>query len=118
MEQIVPGATGRICPNPGARPALNRLVDHLVPGRSAEVRPSLRKELAATMIIKLPLDVASVKIRNKGAVAEPDDGEDSSVWAGILPLRLSVGTPAAGADVPDGVPVPPSVLAVARRLGG
>jgi nitroimidazol reductase NimA-like FMN-containing flavoprotein (pyridoxamine 5'-phosphate oxidase superfamily) len=96
--------------------ALDRLVDHLVPGRSAEVRHPLRKELAATMIIRLPLDVASVKVRATGAATDPDDGEDRTVWAGVLPLRLEAGTPVAEADVPTSVPVPPSVLAAGRRF--
>ncbi len=97
--------------------ALDRLVDHLVPGRSVEVRPPLRKELAATMIVRLPLDVASVKIRATGAATDPDDGEDRTAWAGVLPLRLAAGSPVAEPDVPESVRVPASVLAVAQRLG-
>lgn len=96
--------------------ALDRLVDHLVPGRSVEVRPPLRKELSATMIIRLPLEVASVKVRDAGAGVDPDDGEDRSVWAGVLPLWITAGSPVPEADVPDSVAVPPSVLAAAARF--
>jgi nitroimidazol reductase NimA-like FMN-containing flavoprotein (pyridoxamine 5'-phosphate oxidase superfamily) len=96
--------------------ALDRLVDHLVPGRSVEVRAPLRKELAATMIIRLPLDVASVKVRAAGAATDPGDGEDRTVWAGVLPLRVEAGAPVAEADVGESVPVPPSVLAAGRRF--
>ena len=36
--------------------------EHLVPGRWAEVRPPSRKELAATLVLALPLDEWSVKV--------------------------------------------------------
>ena len=41
--------------------ALDLLVDHVTPGRSAELRRPSRKELAATTVLALPLHEASVK---------------------------------------------------------
>jgi hypothetical protein len=96
---------------------LDRLVDHLLPGRSSEVRPSTRKELAATSIVRLPLASASVKVRAMGAGAAPDDGEDRSVSAGVLPLALVAGEAVAESDVPVSVTVPPSVVAAAVGAG-
>ena len=95
--------------------ALHHLTEHLMPGRSAEVRPSLRKEYAATLMLRLPLDQVSVKVRDGEAVEEPD-GEDQSVWAGILPFTTTVGDP-----IPDpGVTAEPpaSLDATKRRFSG
>ncbi len=97
---------------------LDRLVDHLLPGRSREVRTSTRKELAATTVVRLPLTTASVKVRAKGAGSDPADGEDRSVWAGILPLALVSGEARAEDDVPDSVPVPASVRRVVSARDG
>ena len=98
--------------------ALERLVDHLLPGRSGEVRPPTRKELAATLVVRLPLTTASVKIRANGAGTDPDDGEDRSVWAGVLPLAVRAGEAVPEARRTDvGVRCPPSVVAAAVRAG-
>jgi uncharacterized protein len=96
--------------------ALHRLVDHLLPGREGEVRPSNRRELAATLVLRLPLDRVSVKVRAEAVTVEPDDGEDRSVWAGVLPTVTVAGEPVAHPDVAEGVAVPASVRVAARRL--
>ena len=90
--------------------ALLVVSEHLMPGRWAEVRPSTRKELAATSVLRLGLDRASVKVRAHGPSEEPDDGEDRAVWAGVLPLALVAGVPAPSSDVP------PSVRAAAAKF--
>ena len=43
--------------------ALQLITDHLIPGRSAEIRENAKKELAATRVLALDLAEASVKIR-------------------------------------------------------
>jgi nitroimidazol reductase NimA-like FMN-containing flavoprotein (pyridoxamine 5'-phosphate oxidase superfamily) len=93
--------------------ALLVVSEHLMPGRWDEVRPSTRKELAATSILRIGLDRASVKVRAHGASEEPDDGEDRAVWAGVLPLSLVAGTPEPSSDAA----VPASVEAAAARYG-
>jgi hypothetical protein len=72
--------------------ALAAMVDHAVPGRSAQVRPPDRKELAATLVIRVPLDEASAKVRT-GPPIDDDRDLDLPVWAGVLPVRLVVGDP-------------------------
>jgi nitroimidazol reductase NimA-like FMN-containing flavoprotein (pyridoxamine 5'-phosphate oxidase superfamily) len=52
---------------------LNRIVDHLVPGRSSAVRPPNRKELAKTSVLALSLTEASVKTRAGAANDEEQD---------------------------------------------
>jgi nitroimidazol reductase NimA-like FMN-containing flavoprotein (pyridoxamine 5'-phosphate oxidase superfamily) len=99
--------------------ALNRLTDHLLPGRVDEVRRSTRRELAATTVLRLRLDRCSVKVRTgppTSTEGEGGDGADASVWAGVLPLAVTAGDPVASPDVPAGIPVPSSVLAAAARL--
>lgn len=96
--------------------ALTVLSEHLFPGRTQEVRASTARELAATLVLRVPLDRVSVKVAAGPLEADPDDVEPRSVWAGVVPLALVAGEPVSGPDVPPGVDVPESALrAVARQ---
>jgi nitroimidazol reductase NimA-like FMN-containing flavoprotein (pyridoxamine 5'-phosphate oxidase superfamily) len=95
--------------------ALDLLVDHVAPGRSAELRRPTRKELAATTVLALPLHEASVKRRAGDPQDEDFDVEAGGVWAGVLPLRLTASAPVSSADASD-VPVPEHVLRRAADL--
>lgn len=96
--------------------ALARLSEHLMPGRAEDVRPMTAREIAATMVLRLPLDQASVK-DNAGSLAEVDgDGEDRTVWAGMLPLRMVAGEPLTAPQTTPGTPVPESVRRAAARV--
>jgi uncharacterized protein len=93
--------------------ALDLIVDHIVPGRAATLRAHTRKELAATIVIAVPLAEASVKTRAAGPSDEPEDVA-AGVWAGVVPLSV-----VAGEIQPDGDgPVPPDVLGLVARWGG
>ncbi len=83
--------------------ALDALVDHVVRGRSREMRPHKEIELKQTLVLALPLDEASAKIRTGGPV---DDEEDYAlpIWAGVVPLKLTPGEPIADRDVTVDVP--------------
>jgi nitroimidazol reductase NimA-like FMN-containing flavoprotein (pyridoxamine 5'-phosphate oxidase superfamily) len=70
--------------------ALGLIVDHVIPGRSATLRPNTRKELAATVVLALPLAEASVKARTGGPKDEAED-VDTGAWAGVVPLALTAG---------------------------
>ena len=80
--------------------ALDGLVEHVVRGRSRDVRPPNEVELKQTLVLALPLEEASAKIRTGGPV---DDEEDYAlpIWAGVVPLALKAGEPVAD----DGVSV-------------
>ena len=82
--------------------ALDALVEHVVKGRSAETRPANEKELRQTMVLALPIEEASAKVRTGGPV---DDEEDYALpyWAGVVPLRLAYGDPVADERVIVGV---------------
>lgn len=87
------------------RTALDVLVDHAVPGRSADCRPANAKELAATAVLRIDLEEVSAKLRTGGVNDEP---EDLSLphWAGVIPVRRQYGTPLADADLSPGVELP------------
>src|SRR6266511_2377218 len=67
--------------------ALERLVEHIAPGRSAEVRGPSESELRQTLVLALPLHEASAKIRTGPPIDDVDDYK-LPVWAGVVPLRM------------------------------
>jgi nitroimidazol reductase NimA-like FMN-containing flavoprotein (pyridoxamine 5'-phosphate oxidase superfamily) len=85
------------------RAALHALVEHVVPGRSADARPPNASELRATSVLTLAIDEASAKVRTGGPV---DDEEDLAlpIWAGQLPVAATYGSPVAEPDVRASVP--------------
>jgi nitroimidazol reductase NimA-like FMN-containing flavoprotein (pyridoxamine 5'-phosphate oxidase superfamily) len=72
--------------------ALRAFVEHVVPGRSDEVRGGDRKELAATAVLALPLEEVSAKVRGGPPIDEEED-HALPTWAGVLPLALTPGEP-------------------------
>ncbi|WP_159737876.1 pyridoxamine 5'-phosphate oxidase family protein [Vibrio atypicus] len=69
---------------------LNHFIEQIAPGRTDHIRLSNQKELSATMLLKMPLTEASVKISNFGVNDDQAD-LDLPVWAGVLPYRTVVG---------------------------
>ena len=90
--------------------ALGALVEHIVPGRGAEVRPGDHRELAATAVVAVPLEEVSAKVRRGNPVDEEQD-YDLPVWAGVLPLALVAGTPVPDPRLDGSIPVPSYVAA-------
>lgn len=83
------------------RRSLDALVEHLVPGRSADTRPPTEAELRATLVVRIPLTEASAKIRTGPPIEDPDDMALAH-WAGVVPLQGVAREP-----VPDGGNVAP-----------
>jgi hypothetical protein len=87
--------------------ALERISEHLMPGRWKEIRHPSEQELRATVVLELPLEECSAKVSAGG----PDDDERDlglPVWAGHVPLAESWRDPvpadnlsAEYANVPD-----------------
>ncbi|BBX96146.1 pyridoxamine 5'-phosphate oxidase family protein [Mycobacterium lacus] len=86
--------------------AMRALLDHIRPGRSADCRTPNARELAATAMLALDLVEVSAKVRSGGPV---DDPEDAALphWAGVVPLRLTPGTPEPADDLDPATPLPP-----------
>lgn len=95
--------------------ALLALSERLMPGRPAEVRPTIRKEVVATRVLRLRLDDVVMKARAAGVSESVDDGEDHSVWAGVVPITRTWGTPERSALTPVQAPTPESVVALTTR---
>jgi nitroimidazol reductase NimA-like FMN-containing flavoprotein (pyridoxamine 5'-phosphate oxidase superfamily) len=84
---------------------LDILVEHLLPGRLADLRPSTRKEINATTLLSLPLETWSIKVGE----GPPDDTRSdikTPIWAGVVPLKLKAGKPQAAPDMVPGMPLP------------
>jgi uncharacterized protein len=97
--------------------ALRAVTDHLVPGRWEHARQPDRKELAATAVVALPLDEASVKVRSGGPKDDPED-YDSGIWAGVLPAALTFGAAEPDPALAAGVGVPEHISALTGRTRG
>ena len=93
--------------------ALDLVTDTLVPGRVAEVRRPTRAELAATLVLALPIDDWSLKISAGWPEDEPDDVAGPA-WAGVVPLRQVYDAPLPAPDLAPGIAVPASVAALGR----
>jgi nitroimidazol reductase NimA-like FMN-containing flavoprotein (pyridoxamine 5'-phosphate oxidase superfamily) len=88
--------------------ALRAFTEHVAPARWNEVRTPTRQELNATLVLALPLNEASAKLRTGPPV---DDEEDYAlpVWAGVLPLTLETGAAIPDPRLPAGTPLSESL---------
>ncbi|MGD1056537.1 MAG: pyridoxamine 5'-phosphate oxidase family protein [Solirubrobacteraceae bacterium] len=95
------------------RVALEAVVEHIVPGRLADVRAPTENELKATSVLALAIDETSAKARGGGPM---DDEEDYALptWAGVIPLITSAGAPEPDGRLPAGIAPPPYVTAYRR----
>lgn len=100
---------------PDREAALDLFSDALIPGRTGEVRRPTAKELAATMVISLPIgeDNWLLKVADGWPATPEAAGAEVDVWSGLLPGRWVWEAPL-GAPWAAGLPVPDSV----RRLRG
>src|SRR5271165_290072 len=94
--------------------ALRVITDHLIPGRWAAARQPTKKEMAATAVLKVPLDEASVKIRT-GMPGDPDEDLGLDVWAGVLPIAMTFGEPEPDPRLRPEIPLPAHIRDRAGR---
>ena len=88
--------------------ALERLTNDLLPGRSSEVREHSKKELAATLVLRMRVDEWTIKVSHDWPEDLPEDVAGDT-WAGVLPIVTSYGSALSAPDLLDGVPLAPSV---------
>jgi uncharacterized protein len=91
--------------------ALRVILENIIPGRWDASRAPNRKELAATAVLALPLDEASVKVRSGPPADDPED-YDLAIWAGVVPAHMEFGAPEPDGKLHDGIPIPRHI----RRL--
>lgn len=93
--------------------ALRAIVEHVAPGRWDAVRAPSENEMRATLVLRLPIEEASAKIRTGPPV---DDDEDYAlpIWAGELPMRTTVLPAVADPRLAPGIPIPAHVAGYRR----
>ena len=110
---------GRLEPATGSEQSrmLDRLAETLIPGRTTEVRPSSRKELAATLAMALPItgDNWLLKVADDWPATPEQAGAADDVWSGLVPVRTVFDAPCPGALV--GRPARPRVRTRASGSG-
>jgi nitroimidazol reductase NimA-like FMN-containing flavoprotein (pyridoxamine 5'-phosphate oxidase superfamily) len=109
---------GRLTPVEDHEGALDRFSEVLVPGRTSEVRPPTRKELAATMVLSLPIAEGGwlLKVADGWPATPEEAGAEPTVWSGLVPVRSVLDEPVPAPWASD-LPVPPSVRALVDEQG-
>jgi len=95
--------------------ALKAFTEHVIPGRWSELRPATQQEIAGTLVLSLPLNEASAKVRT-GPPKDDEADYELPIWAGELPLRLTPLAPVADPQLSVNVDVPSSVQQYSRSL--
>jgi len=95
------------------RRALTAIVNHVLPGRAADVRAPDPRELSATLVLALPITEASAKIRS-GPPLDADEDYALRCWAGVLPLRLTARPPEPDPRLAADIALPHSLAAWSR----
>jgi uncharacterized protein len=91
---------------------LTTLTEKFIPGRNGEVRESTARELAATLVLSMPIEKWTVKVSSSWP-EDPADDVAGPAWAGIVPFgRQPAGPATAAPDLTPGIDVPPSVRAL------
>jgi nitroimidazol reductase NimA-like FMN-containing flavoprotein (pyridoxamine 5'-phosphate oxidase superfamily) len=94
--------------------ALKLLSEHILPGRWAESRQPNEKELKQTLVMRLPIEEFSAKVRQGPPI---DDEEDYSfpTWAGVIPLEMVAGAPIKDPRLDPNTPAPAYARAYSRK---
>lgn len=108
------GATARVGDDDEKRRASDALLEHMIPGRSADARPPSTEELRTVLIVRVPIAEGSAKVRSGGPIDESGDLE-APIWAGHIPLSTVAGTPVADGDLMHSVEEPPYVRTYPAR---
>lgn len=87
------------------RRAFRAFLEHLVPGRWDDSRQPNDKEIAATTVLALDLDEASVKVRS-GPPKDVAGDYELPYWAGVIPLGLAAGEPLPDPAMQEATPLP------------
>jgi len=92
---------------------LEALVDHVARGRSHDVRPPNEIELRKTIVLGIPIDEASAKVRS-GPPGDDEEDYALPIWAGVLPLLLTPQPPIADPRLLPGLEAPAYVANYTR----
>lgn len=100
---------GEMVEGEGHLHALDQFVATLIPGHEQAVRAPTEQELAATRVVRLPLDEMVAKVRSGDPI---DDEQDlaGDVWAGVIPLATHKGAAQPAADLRPGIDLPDYIV--------
>ena len=91
------------------RRILSVLIEHIMPGRSTQVRQPNERELSATLLLAMPITEASAKIRRGPPIDDPSD-YSHNCWAGELPLRIRPLPPVPDPKLSTGIATPDALV--------
>jgi nitroimidazol reductase NimA-like FMN-containing flavoprotein (pyridoxamine 5'-phosphate oxidase superfamily) len=89
---VILGVATEICEADAKLAAMRTIVNHVMPERWGQVRGPSPAEIRATMILSLPANEASAKVRT-GPPLDDEADYALDVWAGVLPLSLDAHEP-------------------------
>jgi uncharacterized protein len=113
-RSVVVFGTATVVDDPATKfEILHALTNHLIRGRWEEIRQPSPEELRRTLVLAIPIEEASAKIR-VGPPLDEEEDYDLPVWAGVLPLTLSAGEPRPDPRLAPETAVP----AYAAKFGG
>ncbi|WP_108258371.1 pyridoxamine 5'-phosphate oxidase family protein [Mangrovicoccus ximenensis] len=87
---------------------LIRFVDGLFPGRYGTLRPDHAQDLKATTVLGMRIEEGAAKVRT-GPPGDEEEDYALPIWAGVIPVATTVGTPEPdprnlpGVDMPEHV---------------
>ncbi len=110
---VILGTATEVTEAQGKRRAFDALVEHIVPGRSAQVRAPNEQELKATSVLCLQITEASAKVRS-GPPIDLEEDYALACWAGVVPLRVQARAPVADARLGPGIALPPELAEYGR----
>lgn len=95
--------------------AMEKITEHVLPGRWAEARHPSEVESKGTLLVAVPIEEFSVKTRT-GPPGDDDEDYDLPIWAGVIPLTIVSGEPEPDPLLAEGIEVSRSMAAFAGRL--
>ncbi|WP_372422251.1 pyridoxamine 5'-phosphate oxidase family protein [Salinarimonas chemoclinalis] len=95
--------------------ALDLITDHLLPGRTGEVRAMTDQERKATGVVALDAEHVTLKVRT-GPPNDPESDRAGGTWGGVLPIVTIFGAGEPDDHTPEGTPEPASLAAARARF--
>jgi uncharacterized protein len=93
--------------------ALQAFTDNIITQRWTEVRSPNEAEMLGTLVLALPIDEASAKMRSGDPLDDEADYQ-LPVWAGQIPLQLVAKTPIPDSRLAEDITIPDNVLNYSR----
>jgi nitroimidazol reductase NimA-like FMN-containing flavoprotein (pyridoxamine 5'-phosphate oxidase superfamily) len=114
---VLLGKATEVCDLDEKAQGLEALVEHVIPGRTADARVPSEKELRATMLLRLPIVEASAKVRT-GWPADNEEDYELPIWAGVVPIRTRYEGPLPDPQLSIQLAAPSYTVAYARPRAG